>query len=45
MLVSQSIIDLHITHDEFKMILNKKKDYGNQKNIINKGEMSVNALT
>ena len=45
MLVSQSIMDLNISHDEFKMIINeKKKDYDNQKNTINKNEMSVNAL-
>ena len=27
MLISQSIMDLSISHDEFKMIMNEKKDY------------------
>ena len=44
MLVSQFIIDLNISHDEFKMIINEKKDYDNQKNATDKGEMTVNAL-
>ena len=46
MLISQVIIDLQITHEEFKMIINEKKDYESQKeNIINKrykGELSEN---
>ena len=29
MLISQSIMDLNISHDEFKMTMNKKKDYDN----------------
>ena len=29
-------MDLNITHDEFKMIMNEKKDYDNKKNIIDK---------
>ena len=38
MLVSQAIIDPIISHDEFKAIMNEKKDYGNQKNTINEGD-------
>ena len=39
MLISQAIIDLQISHEEFKMIVDKKKGYDNQKeNIINKGD-------
>ena len=40
MLISQSIMDLNISHDEFKMIINEKQDYDNQKNIINEGNKS-----
>ena len=44
--ISQAIIDLQINHEEFKMILDEKKDYDNQKeSIINKrdkGELSGN---
>ena len=37
MLISQAITDLQIIHEEFKMIVDEKKDYGNQKeNIIEK---------
>ena len=39
MLISQAIIDLDISHEEFKTIINEKKDYDNQKNIINEVEM------
>ena len=39
MLVSQAIIDQIISHDEFKAIMNEKKDYDNQKNTINEGDM------
>ena len=46
MLISQAIIDLQISHGEFKMIVNEKKDYDNQKeNIIkkeDKGELNKN---
>ena len=36
-LVSEAIIDLEISHKEFKMIMNEKKDYDNQKeNTTNK---------
>ena len=36
-LVSEAIIDLEISHKEFKMIMNEKKDYDNKKeNTINK---------
>ena len=42
----KAIIDLQISHEEFEMIVNEKKDYDNQKeNIINKGnkiELSEN---
>ena len=41
MLMSQAIIDLQISHEEFKMIVDEKRDYDNQKqNIINKGDKS-----
>ena len=40
MLISQSIIDLNISHDEFKMIMNEKQDYDSQKNIINESDKS-----
>ena len=44
MLISQPIMDLNISHDEFKMIINEKKDYDNQENTTDKGEMTVNVL-
>ena len=31
MLIIQSIMDLNISHDEFKMIINEKKYYDDQK--------------
>ena len=31
MLISQAIIDQQINHEEFKMIVDEKKDYDNQK--------------
>ena len=31
MVISQAIIDLQISHEEFKMIVDEKKDYDNQK--------------
>ena len=34
-LISQVIIDLDICHKEFKTIINEKKDYDDQENIIN----------
>ena len=40
MLISQSIMDLNIIHDQFKMIINEKKDNDNQKNITNDGDKS-----
>ena len=41
LLISQAIIDLQISHEEFQMIVNEKKDYDNQKeNIINKEDKS-----
>ena len=37
MLISQAIIDLKISQEEFKMTVDEKKDYDNQKeNIIDK---------
>ena len=39
MLISQVIIDLQISHEEFKMIIDDKKDYDNQEqNISNEGD-------
>ena len=43
MLISHSIMDLNISHDEFKMIMNEKKDYDNRKNVINESELNENA--
>ena len=41
LLISQAIIDLQISHEEFQMIVDEKKDYDNQKeNIINKKDKS-----
>ena len=41
MLISQAIIDSRITHEEFKMITDEKKDYDNQReNIVNKKDNS-----
>ena len=42
MLISQAIIDLQISHEEFKMIVDEKKDYENQKENIIKGELNGN---
>ena len=39
-LVIQAIIDHIISHDQFKTIVNEKKDYDIQKNTINEGEKS-----
>ena len=39
-LVIQGIIDHIISHDQFKTIVNEKKDYDIQKNTINEGEKS-----
>ena len=37
MLISQSINDIIISHEEFKTIMNEKKDYDDQKqNIVDK---------
>ena len=47
MLISQAIIDLDISHEGFKTIINEKKDYDSQKNIINeddKGKISKEML-
>ena len=41
MLISQSIFDLDISHEEFKMIMNEKKDHDNKKNIINESDKST----
>ena len=40
MLISQPIMYLNISHDEFKMIMNEKKDYDNQKNNIKNKKLS-----
>ena len=40
MLISQAIIDLQIGYEEFKMIVDEKKEYDNQKNIMNGGAKS-----
>ena len=43
MLISQAIIDLNISHEEFKTIINEKKDCDDQKSIMNeddKGKIS-----
>ena len=43
-LMSQAIIDLEIIHEEFKLIVDKKKDYDDQKenikNTKSKSELS-----
>ena len=38
MLISQAITDRIIDHDEFKTIIDEKKDYDSQKNIINEDD-------
>ena len=38
MLISQAITDRIIDHDEFKAIIDEKKDYDSQKNIINEDD-------
>ena len=43
MLISQSITDVNVSHKELKMIMNEKKDYDNQKNIINESKLNENA--
>ena len=40
MLISQSVVDLDISHEEFKMIMNEKKTMKIKKNIINEGDKS-----
>ena len=40
MLISQTIIDLDISHEEFKTIIYEEKDYDDQKNIINEGRLT-----
>ena len=40
MLISQAIIDLDISHEESKTIINEKKDYDDKKNIINEGRLT-----
>ena len=34
MLISKAIAELQISHEEFKMIIDQKKDYDNQKQNI-----------
>ena len=43
MLISQSIMDLNISHEEFKMIVDEKKDYDNQKQHITDKKLTENA--
>ena len=38
MLISQAITDRIIDHDEFKAIIDEKKDYDSEKNIINEND-------
>ena len=40
MLISQAIIDLDISHEEFKTIINEKKTMMIKKMIINEGDKS-----
>ena len=40
MLISQSVVDLDISHEEFKMIMNEKKTMKIKKTIINEGDKS-----
>ena len=40
MLISQAIIDLDISHEESKTIKKEKKDYDDQKSIINEGRLT-----
>ena len=40
MLISQAIIDLDISHEEFKIIINEKRDYDDQKNLVNEGRLT-----
>ena len=47
MLISQAITDRIIDHDEFKAIIDQKKDYDSQTNIINdddRGKISEEIL-
>ena len=39
-LINQAIIDLNISHEELKTIMNEKKDYDDKKNIINEGRLT-----
>ena len=43
MLISQSIMDLDINHEEFKRIVDEKKDYDNQKHQITDKKLTENA--
>ena len=38
MLISQAITDRIIDHDEFKAIIDEKKDYDSEKNIIHEND-------
>ena len=42
MLISQAIINLQIRHEEFKTIVDKKKDYENHKEKTIKAELNGN---
>ena len=41
MLLSQSITDLNISHEEFKAILDEKEDYDDQRNKANENKLSA----
>ena len=43
MLISQIIIDLQISHEEFKIIVDEKKDYDNKKNTIEDSKLNKTA--
>ena len=40
MLISQSITDLNISHEEFKAIIDEKKDYDYQKQYVTNKKLS-----
>ena len=40
MLISQSITDLNISHEESKAIIDEKKDYDNQKQYVTDTKLS-----
>ena len=40
MLISKTIIDLGISHEEFKTTINEKKNYDDEKKLINEGRLT-----